>query len=158
MRGIPAVGTQIMPEKNSAFESRYTRNLALLEYIEAKGSFRNTTVNGQSLDLGFIDDPLKGRAEASSKANRDKVWNWFTNDFFSRFSDHAAFLMVMTRWHLDDPMGRWLLKVTYKTEAEARKALNDRGINDLMVAEILKLEAPKRNRRLTDANNVRLPT
>jgi hypothetical protein len=84
-------GTQIMPEKNSAFEGRDTRNLALLEYIEAQGSFRNTTVNGQitrqSLDLGFIDDPLKGRAEASSKANRDKVWNWFTNDFFSRFSD-----------------------------------------------------------------------
>ena len=26
------------------------------------------------------------------------------------------------------------LKVTYKTEAEARKALNERGINDLMVA------------------------
>jgi hypothetical protein len=40
-------GTQIMPEKNSAFEGRYTRNLALLEYIESQGSFRNTTVNGQ---------------------------------------------------------------------------------------------------------------
>ncbi len=32
------------------------------------GSFRNTTVNGQitgfGLDLGVIDDPMKGRAES----------------------------------------------------------------------------------------------
>ena len=36
------------------------------------------------------------------------------------------------------------LKVIYKTVAETRQALEERGINDLMVAEILKLEAPKK--------------
>jgi hypothetical protein len=105
-------GTQIAAGANTAFEGRFKRNSGLLEYIEAVGSFRNTTVGGQitgqSLDLGFIDDPIKGRAEASSKQNRDKVWNWFTNDFFSRFSDQAGFLIIMTRWHIDDPAGRWL--------------------------------------------------
>jgi hypothetical protein len=34
------------------------------------------------------------------------------------------------------------LKVTYKTAAEARQALEERGINDVIVSEILKLEAP----------------
>jgi hypothetical protein len=36
------------------------------------------------------------------------------------------------------------LKVTYKTVAETRQALEESGINDVIVAEILKLEAPKK--------------
>ena len=31
---------------------------------------------------------------------------WLTDDVFSRFSEHAALLMIMTRWHVDDPAGR----------------------------------------------------
>lgn len=91
---------------------RYLRNSSVIEYVGSHGSFRNTTVmgqiTGQGLDLGFIDDPIKGRAEASSKVTRDKTWNWLTDDFFSRFSDHAGMLMTMTRWHVDDPIGRWM--------------------------------------------------
>jgi predicted phage terminase large subunit-like protein len=78
----------------------------------AKGSFRNTTVKGQitgfGLDLGIIDDPMKGRAEAQSKTTRDRTWEWLVDDFFSRFSKDAGMIMIMTRWHVDDPIGRWL--------------------------------------------------
>jgi predicted phage terminase large subunit-like protein len=88
------------------------RNSSLLEYAGYKGSFRNTTVNGQvtgkGLDFGFIDDPIKGRKEANSLTVRDATWSWLTDDFFTRFSDHAAMLMTLTRWHLDDPCGRFL--------------------------------------------------
>jgi hypothetical protein len=38
------------------------------------------------------------------------------------------------------------LKVKYKTSADANKALRERGITDVMVAEILKLEAPKKEK------------
>jgi hypothetical protein len=65
-------------------------------------------INGFSLDLGVVDDPIKGQAESKSKTIRDKTWDWFTNDFFLRFSDHAGFVMIQTRWHVDDPTGRWL--------------------------------------------------
>jgi predicted phage terminase large subunit-like protein len=86
------------------------RNTALLQFVGRKGSFRNTTVNGPvtglGLDLGFIDDPIKGRAEANSPTTRNKTWDWFTDDFFSRFSKDAGFLVLCTRWHLDDPVGR----------------------------------------------------
>jgi hypothetical protein len=68
----------------------------------------NGQITGQALDLGIIDDPIKGRAEASSKTIRDKTWNWLTDDFFSRFSKNAGLLIIMTRWHIDDPVGRWL--------------------------------------------------
>jgi predicted phage terminase large subunit-like protein len=93
---------------------RYLRNSSMIEFIGKRGSFRNTTVNGQvngqELGLGVIDDPLKGRAEASSKGNRDKVWGWLTDDFYSRFTKDAGLLIIMTRWHVDDPMARLLEK------------------------------------------------
>lgn len=104
--------TRLNASNTSSDAARWMRNSTILEYVGYDGSFRNTTVmgqiNGMGLDLGVIDDPIKGRAEASSKAIRDKTWNWFTDDFFGRFSDHAGFLMIMTRWHLDDPVGRWI--------------------------------------------------
>jgi predicted phage terminase large subunit-like protein len=90
--------------------SGWLRNSNVLEYVDHRGSFRNTTVEGQitgqGLDLGIVDDPIKGRGEASSKPVRDKTWAWFMDDFFTRFSDSAGLLMIMTRWHLDDPVGR----------------------------------------------------
>jgi predicted phage terminase large subunit-like protein len=90
--------------------SRWARNSNVLEYANHCGSFYNTTVGGQitgkGLDIGIVDDPIKGRAEANSKTVREKVWYWFTDDFLTRFSDSAGLLMIMTRWHLDDPVGR----------------------------------------------------
>jgi predicted phage terminase large subunit-like protein len=92
--------------------SDWRRNANMLEYVNHRGSFRNTTVEGQitgqGLDIGIIDDPIKGRAEAMSKAVRDKIWDWFTDDFFTRFSDSAGLLMIMTRWHVDDAVGRFI--------------------------------------------------
>jgi hypothetical protein len=92
--------------------SRWRQNANVLEYANHRGSFRNTTVEGQitgqGLDIGIIDDPIKGRAEAMSKAVRDKIWDWFTDDFFTRFSDSAGLLMFMTRWHVDDAVGRFI--------------------------------------------------
>jgi predicted phage terminase large subunit-like protein len=89
-------------------------NDSLIEYAFQNGSFRNTTVagpiNGQELHLGVIDDPFKGRAEAYSPTIRDKTWGWFADDFMSRFAKDGALLIVMTRWHVDDLLGRYLDK------------------------------------------------
>ena len=64
----------------------FTRTRFMLEYQGHRGFFRNTTVEGaitgQSLDLGIIDDPLKGRKAANSKTTRDNVWGWIKTDFF----------------------------------------------------------------------------
>jgi predicted phage terminase large subunit-like protein len=76
---------------------------------------RNTTVDGQingmELHLGVIDDPVKGRAEANSRSVRDKTWNWFADDFLSRFAKDSALLMIMTRWHVYDLLGRYIERV-----------------------------------------------
>ena len=90
------------------------RNQFLIEYAGRTGYFRNTTIGGQitgqSLDLGVIDDPIKGRKEANSQVVRDAAWNWFTDDFFTRFSEEAGMLAILTRWHVDDPIGRLIDK------------------------------------------------
>lgn len=82
------------------------------EVVGKLGSFRNTTVagsiTGESLDIGIIDDPLKGRKEANSENVRNKVWEWYTDDYGTRFQENSANLIVLTRWHLDDPAGRLL--------------------------------------------------
>lgn len=88
------------------------RNMDMLEYVGHDGSFRNTTVRGsitgETLDLGIIDDPIRGRADANSETVRDSTWDWFTDDFFTRFSEEAGLLAILTRWHVDDPIGRLL--------------------------------------------------
>ena len=85
-------------------------NNSLIEFADHDGSFRNTTVggqvNGMALNLGVIDDPVKGRWEAESKVIRDKTLAWFTDDFFPRFATGAGLLLIMTRWHVDDLLGR----------------------------------------------------
>ena len=86
------------------------RNREQIEFLNGEGGFRNTTVRGsvtgEGLDLGVVDDPLKGRLEANSESTRDSTWEWFTDDFFTRFAEHAALLIILTRWHTDDPVGR----------------------------------------------------
>lgn len=103
-------GTQINSQNVVTISGQTMRNREMLEYAGREGFFRNTTVRGsitgESLDIGVIDDPIKGREEAGSKAIRDKTWDWFTDDFFTRFSDGAGLLAILTRWHVDDPIGR----------------------------------------------------
>ena len=96
--------------KSNAEAQGAIRNHSMIEYIGHEGSFRNTTVRGsitgEGLDLGVIDDPIKGREEAGSETIRDKTWEWLTDDFFTRFSETAGLLSILTRWHVDDPIGR----------------------------------------------------
>lgn len=102
--------TKINNSNAVTVSGQFLRNREILEYCNTTGYFRNTTVGGsitgEGLDLGVIDDPIKGRKEANSKTVRDGVWDWFTDDFFTRFSENAGLLCILTRWHIDDPIGR----------------------------------------------------
>jgi predicted phage terminase large subunit-like protein len=119
-----------------------TCNSSMIEFANADhvpqgGSFTNTTVesgiNGMELMLGVIDDPHKGRAEALSPATRTRVWNWFTDDWMPRFHKNSGMLIIATRWHVDDMMGRYLAKehdvtvVSYPAIAEADEPFRQAG-------------------------------
>ena len=103
-----------MPGRNVTISAQKLRNREIIEFTNGEGYFRNTTVQGsitgESLDLGVIDDPLRGRKDANSITVRNNVWDWFTDDFFTRFSEDAGLLAILTRWHVDDPIGRLIAK------------------------------------------------
>ena len=65
-------------------------------------------ITGHGGDLIIIDDPVKNRKEANSKTYRDAVWDWYTDDLYSRLEPGAAMILIMTRWHEDDLAGRIL--------------------------------------------------
>jgi hypothetical protein len=70
-------------------------------------------ITGRGFDLIIIDDPVKDRAAAESKAERSRAWDWYTATLSTRLRPDASIVLVMTRWHKDDLAGRLL------AEAEA---------------------------------------
>ncbi len=65
-------------------------------------------VTGRRADLGIIDDPIRGRKDADSELVRDNCWNWYVDDFRTRLKPEAAIIIILTRWHQDDLVGRIL--------------------------------------------------
>lgn len=103
-------------------------NKSLIEFNGYSGYFRNTTVagsiTGESLDIGIIDDPMKGRKAANSPVQRETAWDWLMDDFMTRFADDAGFLCILTRWHPDDPIGRLKLAMGDKLKVIRYPALS----------------------------------
>ena len=75
-----------------------------------RGSVRAFGVGGSIIGRGFsvllIDDPVKNAAEAHSKASREKVWNWWTSTASTRLEPGGVVVVIMSRWHEDDLVGR----------------------------------------------------
>lgn len=65
-------------------------------------------ITGRPADFLFVDDPHKDRAEADSKVYRDAVYNWWSGSLYSRLSPGAIVVVIQTRWHPDDLIGRIL--------------------------------------------------
>lgn len=66
------------------------------------------SITGKGFKVGIVDDPIKNREEADSEVIRDKVWNWWKSTFISREDGNGAIIVIMTRWHEDDLVGRIL--------------------------------------------------
>ena len=64
------------------------------------------SVTGRGAHILLIDDYCKNRAEAESIAVRDSVWDAFQSDLMTRRAPVHAVIIVATRWHTDDLVGR----------------------------------------------------
>lgn len=67
-----------------------------------------------------IDDAIKNRQEAESETTRDTVWDQFTDVAYTRLEGPATVVVMATRWHPDDLIGRILAK-----QDELREELGD---------------------------------
>jgi len=63
---------------------------------------------GRGFDLLIVDDPIKNRAEANSPTHRNHIWDWWTSTARTRLEPGGSIIVVMTRWHEDDLVGRLL--------------------------------------------------
>lgn len=63
-------------------------------------------LTGRGADVLLIDDPHKNREEAESQTMRERVWDWFRSTAFTRLEKNGAVVIIMTRWHEDDLVGR----------------------------------------------------
>jgi predicted phage terminase large subunit-like protein len=65
-------------------------------------------IAGFRAKLGIIDDPFRGRADAESRVTRERIWEWYNDDFDTRCVPGAHQILIMTRYHEDDLAGRLL--------------------------------------------------
>ncbi len=65
-------------------------------------------ITGMGADLLMVDDPVKDSQEADSETYRERAWEWFTQVALTRLEPGAAVILIGTRWHEDDLIGRAL--------------------------------------------------
>lgn len=81
----------------------------------AGGGLRSVGVGGGVTGFGanliVIDDPVKSREQASSLRFRERVWDWFNDDLYTRLEPGGAIVLIQTRWHQDDLAGRLIAEM-----------------------------------------------
>lgn len=65
-------------------------------------------ITGRGADVLLIDDYLKDIKEAMSLTTRDGIWDWFQSTAFTRIEPGGSCIIIATRWHEDDLIGRIL--------------------------------------------------
>lgn len=65
-------------------------------------------ITGRGAHVLLIDDYIKEIKEALSPAHREYVWNWFVTTAMTRLEPGASVIIIATRWHSDDLIGRIL--------------------------------------------------
>lgn len=93
-------------------------NVRLREDEKSKGHWRTNKgggylsvgvgggVTGRGGHVALVDDPIKNREEAESEVYREKTWDWFTSTLFTRLHPGGVVVIITTRWHMDDIVGR----------------------------------------------------
>lgn len=63
-------------------------------------------VSGIRANIIDGDDLFRKAEDALSQTIRENVWRWWTADLMSRRLPGAPQILIMTRWHTDDPAGK----------------------------------------------------
>ena len=104
----PTLGISLNPASHAAnrFDLEAPRGSSVRGGMVTAGVGGGLT--GKGFNLGVIDDPFKGHDDASSPAQRERVWEWYRSVFFTRRAPGASIIVINTRWHEDDLSGRLL--------------------------------------------------
>lgn len=89
------------------------------------------SLTGKGADLLIVDDPIKNRADAESTLKRERLWDEWESTISTRLQGKASVIIIMTRWHDDDLVGRLLKNSAYPWE-RLRLPLLSEGEDDLL--------------------------
>ncbi|HOL44722.1 MAG TPA: phage terminase large subunit [Methanothrix sp.] len=113
-RVFPGVGlSRKLVRDGGGGTTTWLRNSEIFEIVGHKGIYKCSGIGGGITGMGFthgiIDDPIKDRREAESRAMSETLWDWYTSTFYTRrMNDDARILITMTRWTKRDLAGRLL--------------------------------------------------
>lgn len=98
----------VFPEAVLASDSKAVDKLSTVQGSEYVAVGMGGAITGRGARISLIDDPVKNAEEAQSQLIRDKHWEWFQSTLYTRLMPGGAIIIVMTRWHTDDIVGRIL--------------------------------------------------
>jgi predicted phage terminase large subunit-like protein len=64
------------------------------------------SIAGKGAHLFILDDPIKDAEQAKSKKFREDMWEWFLSVCVARLEPGGKIVILSTRWHQDDLIGR----------------------------------------------------
>lgn len=67
---------------------------------------RGGPLTSKTVDVSILDDVYKDYAEGNSPVIREAAWKWYTTVVRTRLHNGSRELIVFTRWHEDDLIGR----------------------------------------------------
>lgn len=103
----------IFPETSIKAAGRtgtYQRTAELTEIVGHRGDLvavgREGSLTGNPVDVFILDDLYKDAMEANSPTVRENCWDWYTSVVRTREHNLSQELIVFTRWHKEDLIGR----------------------------------------------------
>lgn len=94
----------------------YVQTSEEFEIVGKAGSLRSVgregAITGNPVDVVIIDDLYKDAMEGNSSTVREAAWEWYTSAMKTRTHNDSQELIVFTRWHEDDLIGRLEAKET----------------------------------------------
>lgn len=90
--------------------SNYLRNSDVFQIVNHTGEFRvvgrGGSLTSKTADVMIFDDLYKDSKEANSPIVRAAAWDWYTKVALTRCHNDTQKLIVFTRWHPDDIIGK----------------------------------------------------
>jgi predicted phage terminase large subunit-like protein len=83
-----------------------------------KAVSRGGALTGAGANCLLVDDPLKDVVEADSKLIRENLWDWYSGVARTRLAPGGGVIVVQTRWHEDDLVGRLIAEEKSNPEAD----------------------------------------
>lgn len=120
-------GTTLNKSNVVTVTSSSLRNSDVFQVVGHRGEFRvvgrGGSLTSKTADVMIFDDMYKDSQEANSPIVRASAWDWYTKVALTRVHNDSQKLIVFTRWHPEDIIGKILenenvIEVTKWTDLE----------------------------------------